>query len=120
MERHTHKKKKRKERCSLRFFSVCLPCVLFFRFSQSNKLYLSTARKNQMLNCKKKKKAKKKRREKKQSSVESLKKCVSLLFFFLYYNQRSSSVSLPLFEFSCCKCLGYDCVFVSFLFSLAM
>ena len=64
MERHTHKKKKRKERCSLRFFSVCLPCVLFFRFSQSNKLYLSTARKNQMLNCKKKKTKKKKKKEK--------------------------------------------------------
>lgn len=113
--RDTQKKKTRKERCSLRLFSVCLLCVLFFRFSQSNKLYLSTARKNQMLNCNEKKR---RREKKKQSSVESLKKYVSLLFFSIII-RGEALLSLSPFSSSLAVNVWVRLCFCFLLFSLA-
>lgn len=49
----------------------------------------------------------KKEEERKKTKQRRIAEKVCFFTFFFYYNQRrSSSVSLPLFEFSCCKCLG--------------
>lgn len=99
----THRKKKQEKR-GVRFgsspyaFFACYFSVFLSRINcicrQHGKTRCSIA-------------TRKKEEERKKTKQRRIAEKVCFFTFFFYYNQRrSSSVSLPLFEFSCCKCLG--------------